>query len=33
MEEYFDVLDEKGNFTNTVETRKNAMLRDYGIRQ
>lgn len=22
MEEYFDVLDEKGNFTNTVETRK-----------
>ena len=22
MEEYFDVLDEKGNFTNTMETRK-----------
>ena len=22
MEEYFDVLDEKGNITNTVETRK-----------
>lgn len=31
MQEYFDVLNEKGMYTGKVE--KNVMLMDYGIKQ
>ncbi len=33
MEEYFDILDEKGNYTGKIETRKNVIKRDYIIKQ
>ena len=33
MEEYFDVLNEKGEYIGKTETRKNVIKKDYGIKQ
>ena len=33
MEEYFDVLNEKGEYIGKTETRKNVIKKVYGIKQ
>ncbi len=32
MEEYFDVLNEKGQYTGRIEIRESAIKKDYGIK-
>ena len=33
MEEYFDVLNNKGDYTGKIESRENVIKKDYGIKQ
>ena len=33
MEEYFDVLNEKGEYTGKIESRENVIEKDYGTKQ